>query len=198
MLTQNTPALETGRLILRKFTENDIEAVLAIYGDEEVNAFLPWFPLKSLKEAEHFFREKYAESYRQPTGYRYAVCLKTDNIPIGYVHVSPDDSCDFGYALRKGFQRKGIATEAGRAVLEQLKRDGFQYITATHDVHNPRSGNVMKRLGMSYKYTYREIWQPKNFEVTFRMYQLNFDGCRERTYRKYQDMYETHFIESGV
>ncbi|NLT58674.1 MAG: GNAT family N-acetyltransferase, partial [Clostridiales bacterium] len=42
--TINTPALETERLILRKFTENDLEALLAIYGDEEVNTYLPWFP----------------------------------------------------------------------------------------------------------------------------------------------------------
>ena len=44
----NTPAIETERLILRKFTENDLEAFYLIYSDEEVNNFLPWFPLKTL------------------------------------------------------------------------------------------------------------------------------------------------------
>lgn len=43
----NTPALTTERLILRKFTKNDIEAVYKIYSDEEVNKFLPWFTLTS-------------------------------------------------------------------------------------------------------------------------------------------------------
>ena len=47
----NTPTLETKRLILRKFAKNDIEALFDIYKDEEVNVYLPWFPLKSLKEA---------------------------------------------------------------------------------------------------------------------------------------------------
>lgn len=37
----NTPALETERLILRKFTENDIEALFFILKDEDVNKFLP-------------------------------------------------------------------------------------------------------------------------------------------------------------
>ncbi len=37
----NTPTLETDRLILRKFTENDIEALFLILKDEEVNRFLP-------------------------------------------------------------------------------------------------------------------------------------------------------------
>lgn len=27
-----------------------------------------------------------------------------------------------------------------------------------------------------YCYSYKQQWQPKNFPVTFRMYQLNFDG----------------------
>ena len=34
----------------------------------------------------------------------------------------------------------------------------------------------MKRIGMSYRYSYKELWQPKNFPVIFRMYQLNLDG----------------------
>ena len=37
----NTPALETERLILRKFTEQDMEALFLILQDEEVNRFLP-------------------------------------------------------------------------------------------------------------------------------------------------------------
>ena len=54
----NTPTLETERLILRKFTEDDLEALYQIYSDEEVNRFLPWFPLKSMDEARTFFEER--------------------------------------------------------------------------------------------------------------------------------------------
>ena len=46
----NTPMLETERLILRKFTENDLEALFLILKDEEVNRFLPWFPMKNLED----------------------------------------------------------------------------------------------------------------------------------------------------
>ena len=48
---------------------------------------------------------------------------------------------------------------------------------------------------MEYKYSYTEQWQPKNFSVTFRMYQLNFDGQNDRVYKKYWDTYGTHFVE---
>ena len=37
----NTPTLKTERLILRKFTEQDMKTLFLILKDEEVNKFLP-------------------------------------------------------------------------------------------------------------------------------------------------------------
>ena len=125
----------------------------------------------------------------------YAICRKEAPAPIGYVHVSGNDSHDLGYGLKKEFWHKGFCTEACQAVIGQLKQTGIPYITATHDVNNPRSGKVMQALGMKYQYSYEELWQPKNFLVTFRMYQLNFDKEKDRVYRKYWDKYPIHFIE---
>ncbi len=194
MNPNRTPLLKTERLILRKFAEQDAQALLEILGDIEVNRFLPMFPLKTLDEAQACLR-RYQEENEQQKGYRYAICLKEDNRPIGYVHTSREESHDFGYGLKKEFWHRGIITEASRAVVEQLKRDGLPYITATHDVKNPRSGAVMKKLGMKYQYSYEELWQPKNILVTFRMYQLNLDGNNERVYRGYWEHYPVHFIE---
>lgn len=98
-----------------------------------------------------------------------------------------------GYALRKEFWHKGITSEACAAIIERLKKVSFPFITATHDIHNPYSGEVMKKIGMSYRYSYKEQWQPKNILVTFRMYQLNLDEI-ERTYTEYQKKYP-YFIE---
>ncbi len=151
----NTPTLETERLILRRFTKRDMEALFLILKDEEVNKFLP----------------------------------------IGYINVSMEENHDFGYGLRKEFWHKGIVTEAGKAVVEQVKKDGLPYITATHDRNNPRSGNVMQKVGMTYCYSYEEQWQPKDFPVIFRMYQLNFDGNDDFVYKKYWNMYSNHFVE---
>lgn len=181
----NTPKIITEELILRKFTIDDLEAIFSIYADREANTYLPWFPMENLKEAETLFEEKYQKAYEKTHGYHYAICLKHDNIPIGYVNVSMDDSHDFGYGLRREFWHKGIVTEAGQAVIAQLKKDNVPYITATHDVNNVRSGNVMKRLGMSYQYSYEEQWQPKNLLVTFRMYQLNLKEDCKNVYMKY-------------
>lgn len=121
----NTPEIVTERLILRKFTANDPDA------------------------------------------------LKHNNIPVGYVKADLDDSHDSGDGLCKEFRHKGI------------------------DVNNIRSGNVMKRLGMTYRYSYEEQWQPKNFPVTFRMYQLNLNVEKEYIYRKYWDISDVRFVEGG-
>ena len=192
----NTLTLETKRLILRRFTEKDIDALFLILKDEEVNKFLPWYPVKNLEEAKRFYEERYAEKYNRPQGYDYAICLKSDNFPIGYVNVDTEEPHDFGYALRKEFWHKGIVTEAGMAVAEQVKRDGLPYITATHDRNNPRSGNVMRKVGMKYCYSYEEQWQPKDFPVVFRMYQLNFDGNNDFVYKEYWNKYQNHFVEN--
>ncbi len=194
----NTPTLNTERLILRKFTEDDLEALYAIYSDEEVNRFLPWFPLKNLEETRTFFKERYETQYEKPQAYAYAICLKTDNVPIGYINVDMEDHHDFGYGLRKEFWHRGIVTEAARAVIEQVKMDGLPYITATHDRNNPRSGGVMRNVGMKYQYSYEEQWQPKDIPVTFRMYQLNLDGNEERVYRKYWDISDVRFVETEL
>lgn len=194
----NTPRLETERLILRKFAEDDLEALYYIHSDEEVNRFLPWFPLRNMEDARAFYEEQLVSRYREERAYNYAVCMKENDYPVGYVNVSMDDSYDFGYGLRREFWHRGIITEAGKAVIEQLLRDGIPYITATHDVNNPRSGRVMKRLGMKYRYSYQEQWQPKNIQVIFRMYQLNLDGNESRIYQRYWNKSEVHFIERDV
>lgn len=192
----NTPKIVTERLILRKFTENDLNALFFIYADKEVNTYLPWFPIENLEEAKVLWEERYLKAYLKPQGYHYAICLKHDNIPVGYVNVGMDDSHDFGYGLCKEFWHKGIATEASQAVITQLKKDKIPYVTATHDINNVRSGNEMKRLGMSYQYSYEELWQPKDILVTFRMYQLNLNGEKQSVYMKYWNASAVHFIET--
>ncbi len=194
-IQNNTPTLETERLILRKFTEKDMEALFLILKDEEVNRFLPWYPLKSMEETRKFYEERYVSKYEQPQGYAYAVCLKADNVPIGYIKVDMEEHHDLGYGMRKEFWHRGIVTEAGKDVVEQVRKDGLPYITATHDKNNPRSGNVMKKLGMKYCYSYEEQWQPKDFPVIFRMYQLNFNGNTDFVYQKYWNESKKHFIE---
>ena len=168
--------IETERLILRHFTDKDANALFTILSDEDVNKFLPMFPLKNIEETKTYIQNRYTAKYTQNKGFYYAICLKENDI-------------------KKEFWHQGICTEACRAVIDILKQTDTPYITATHDINNPRSGKVMQALGMKYQYSYEELWQPKNILVTFRMYQLNFDNQEDRIYKKYWDTYPIHFIE---
>lgn len=192
----NTPELRTERLILRKFEEEDLKALYEIYSDIEVNRFLPWFPVRTMAEAKKIYKEHFQCRYHQQRAYNYAICLKEDNYPISYLNIEMSGSYDLGYGLRKEFWNKGIVTEAGRSVIEQLRKDGIPYLTATHDVNNPASGRVMEKLGMKYQYSYEEQWQPKDMPVIFRMYQRNLDGQNDRVYQRYWDESRVHFIEN--
>lgn len=196
MKYENTPTIKTQRLTLRKWNANDAQALLELLSDEAVNQFLPWFPIKSPEEAAAFLQERFLTYYDKPSAYRYAICDGQDR-PIGYVWLSDNESHDFGYGLIKQEWHKGIVTEAAKAVVEQIKNAGYPYLTATHDVNNPHSGDVMKKLGMTYRYSYVEQWQPKDFPVTFRMYQLDFDNS-QRTYGDYWNQSQQHFIESAL
>lgn len=193
-----TPLLQTERLLLRRFFPEDVPALFLLLQDEEVNTFLPWFALKDIQEAETFYRERIAPEYEKPQARFYAVCLREDNVPIGYITVGAEESRDLGYALRRQFWHRGIMTEAGIEVLKELEGAGIPFVTATHDVKNPKSGGVMRRLGLKYQYSYVEQWQPKDIPVTFRMYQRNLDGDPRHVFLKYWQTYPVHFIEKEL
>ena len=189
----NTPTLTTERLTLRRFTEGDMAALFRILRDGTVNEFLPWYPVKDIAETKQFYEERYAAKYARPRAYAYAICLKGGG-PVGYINVDTEEPYDLGYGLLREFWHRGIVTEAARAVIEQVKKDGLPYITATHDRNNPRSGGVMRNVGMEYRYSYEEQWQPKDIPVVFRMYQLNFDGSGF-VYKKYWEESKDRFVE---
>jgi len=74
---------------------------------------------------------QFAVKYAQKCAYNYAICIKEDNYPIRYVNVTTNHSHDLGYGLRKEFWHKGIAAEAGRAVVGQYsKRLGMEQANA--------------------------------------------------------------------
>lgn len=56
----------------------------------------------------------------------------------------------------------------------------------------------MRNVGMTYRYSYEEQWQPKNILVTFRLYQLNLDGRESRVYTTYWDNSAVHYREPDL
>ncbi len=174
---ENTPTLETKRLLLRRFTDADLQDMFCIYSDPDVNTFLPWFPFETIEETKTYLHSNIYADYEKEIAYRYAIELKNTKQVVGYLSLTGIDAekaCgDLGYGLRQEFWGQGIIPEAASELLTLLKKNGFQYITATHDVNNPKSGRVMEKIGMTYQSSYDEQWQPKNFKVTFKLYRID-------------------------
>lgn len=89
---------ETDRLLIRKFEETDMEALYLLLKDEEVNTFLPWFPVKNVEETKEFYRKHFAGEK-----YGFAICLKEDNYPIGYIKAETNETMILAMHCVKSF-----------------------------------------------------------------------------------------------
>lgn len=190
----NNELIITKRLLLRHFNELDAADLYNILSDEEVTKFLPMFPLQNEAEAKEYIKKRFLDHYAKGDCWHYAICLKDGEL-VGFINIAQDDSHDLGYCIKKSSWHQGVASEAALAVVECFKACGGDYITATHDINNLNSGKVMKKIGMHYCYSYEEQWQPKDFKVTFRLWQLNFDG-KQNVYQKYWQQSDCHYIET--
>lgn len=184
--------MTTDRLKLRPFTAADLPDFLALQQDAEVNRFLPWFAPADDAASLKLLHAQYLDD---PDGEALAICRRADSRVIGYVHAAASPAHDLGYGLRRDAWGQGFMTEAVTALIARLPVAAYPFLTATHDVNNPRSGAVMQRVGMTYQYTYREQWQPKDYPVDFRLYLLNRDGHTQRQFLKYWHQSTRHWVE---
>ncbi|MCI2038120.1 MAG: GNAT family N-acetyltransferase, partial [Lactobacillus sp.] len=135
--------IQTKCLTLRPFTAADLPAFMAIQQDPEVNRFLPWFMPQNQAEGLKLLHEQYLD---QPDGEALAICLRATGQVIGYVHAEASEAHDLGYGLRRSSWGHGYMIEAAAALIVALPVSDYPFLTATHDVNNPKSGAVMQRL----------------------------------------------------
>ncbi len=190
---ENSPTLETERLILRKFQEDDLNAFLEIVSDENVTRYLPWNTITEAEEAMKFLESKFLQTYKNKEEYRYAICLRKDNKPIGFIGIFHWEDCSFGYGLKSPYWNQGIATEAAHRFVEKIRANGYSFLTAIFDVNNPASGKIMEHIGMKYKYSFIT----KGEAILFRLYQINFNEKDDNVYMGYWENAEKAYIEKN-
>ncbi|WP_206922019.1 GNAT family N-acetyltransferase [Alicyclobacillus suci] len=150
--------LQTERLILRRWTENDVAAMAAINADDEV---MRWIG-KGVPATVDETREAIArwESGWEERGYGlFAVEVRETKQLAGFVGLSvptflPEvlPAVEIGWRLGLPFWGLGIATEAAKEVL----RFGFQdcnldEIISICQVGNHASERVMQKIGMRFE-----------------------------------------------
>jgi RimJ/RimL family protein N-acetyltransferase len=147
--------LETNRLFLRQFNENDIDAVFAMRSDAGVMRFIRE-PQAQRSEAENWIKLVSSRWEKEKIGFC-AVIKKSSNQFIGWCglwRLTETDEIELGYALIEDFQGKGFAVEAAEAFLHYgFETLNLREIVAVARPENRASWRVMERLGMTYDYT---------------------------------------------
>lgn len=148
---------ETDRLIVREWEKEDYKDLFELASDSEITKFLHYKTYENIEEAKNRI-ENVRESYKSsPLINNFAVVCKADNKVIGDVNISSykpqaGGNVHIGYTLNRKYQGKGFATEAIIGVFKFIKKNNIaKRIEATHDLANPKSGNVLKRAGMTFE-----------------------------------------------
>lgn len=149
--------LETDRLILRAFNEDDLKDFNEYAKVEGVGEMAGWKHHESLDESEDillmFIREKNI----------FAIVLKENNKVIGSIgiHNYNEDifseelkmllGCEIGYVLSKEYWGQSIMVEANKAIMDYLfNKEKFNFLTCSHFDFNNQSKRVIEKLGYKY------------------------------------------------
>ena len=161
MTHKGTLTLRTDRLILRRFTLADAEAMYENWASEDaVTEYLTW-PSHPSVDVTRMVIGDWVKGYESADFYQWAIELKELGQVVGSISVVTQkptvDSCELGWCIGSRWWGQGIMPEAGRAVLGYLFDEvGFDRIAAAHAAGNPKSGRVMQKLGMRYEGTFRQ------------------------------------------
>ena len=137
----------TERLLLRPGWAEDAPALAKAIADEMIVRNLssaPW-PF-SLRDAE-----AHLAAPRDPLLPSLLILERTDGAPllVGSCGLGrrASGAVEFGYWIARPHWGRGLATEAGRALIGIAKALGLARLEASHFLDNPASGRVLEKLG---------------------------------------------------
>jgi RimJ/RimL family protein N-acetyltransferase len=157
--------LETDRLRLRPFTQDDVVNLVELDADPEVMRYITGGRATPREEIE---REELPAFMSGTGGYGFwAAVEKATGEFIGWFHLRPrDDGAadepELGYRLRRSAWGKGYATEGARALIEKAFTElGGQRVWAETMVVHTASHRVMEKAGLKYVRTFHADWPYK-------------------------------------
>ena len=153
--------IRTERLLLRGFTQDDFEDVHAYAIDPDVVRYMDWGP-NSLEDTQAFLDRSFAAQLRWPrSDVNLAVQHVADGRVIGAIRLGVNNEAtrtgDVGYSLNSAYWRRGLGTEAARAMIGAgFGVLGLHRIWAECDVRNAGSYGIMEKLGMRQEAHFRQ------------------------------------------
>jgi len=149
-----TLPIETERLRIRAYTAADLEALLGMFGREDVSRYLNWEPMDRERATALLERRlRQASMEKEGEGLGLALEERSSGRFVGEVILrwlsEASRQGEIGWALHPDAQGKGYATEASREMLRLgFEELGLHRIIAECDPRNVASIRVMERLGM--------------------------------------------------
>jgi ribosomal-protein-serine acetyltransferase len=144
--------LEYGPVTLRRYREDDLDALLQAVSESEdhLRPWLPWAAGHS-RESEAEFLAQATQNWEAGTVYNYAIitggalaggCALIDRIG--------PDGLEIGYWVHRAWTRRGLATAASAALVDQAFRlPGVDRVEIVHDELNVASAGIPRKLGFT-------------------------------------------------
>lgn len=145
--------LETPRLVLGQFTEDDAPLILDLNSDPEIVRYVHEPVLTTEEQAKKILTDIILPQYKNNLG-RWAAYTKSNNEFIGWCGLKyrPElDEIDLGYRLKQAAWGKGYATEAAKHTLDHGLNDlHLNIITGRAHIENIASIKVLEKIGMQF------------------------------------------------
>jgi len=147
--------VETSRLLLRPWREEDDVELQRLFGDPEVRGARNMPPDRIARLAEGSLRQWRANGFGP-----WAAIDKTTGSWIGRVGLDQlddwpgDDKIEVGFELHKAWWGRGLATEAARAALAfGFEQHGLHRIISVTAAAQAAARRVMEKAGLRYRGT---------------------------------------------
>jgi len=148
--------LETERLLLRRFTHDDVDNLYDLDSDPEVMRYVTGGATTPREVVERVDLPAFMSYYDRVDGYGFWAAIdKTTDRFLGWFHLRPQegdplDQPELGYRLRREVWGMGYATEGARALIRKGFTDlGAQRVVALAFRDNLASRRVMEKSGMT-------------------------------------------------
>lgn len=146
--------LETERLVLRPWREEDAADLYRYASDPLIGPPAGWPPHKSFEDSCEIIKTVLSATET------YAVCMKDDNRAIGSISLKMAgvtdmtermDECELGYWIGREFWGKGLIPEAAAELIRHgFEELGMRAIWCGYYEGNAKSRRVQDKLGFTY------------------------------------------------
>ena len=158
--------LETERLILRPWSEEDAAECYRYAKDPDIGPAAGWPVHTSVENSREIIRNVLSKPET------YAIVLKETGLPVGSIGLhrndlaTGDDDAELGYWLGKPYWGQGIVPEAARELLRHAFEDrGLARVWCGYYDGNEKSRRVQEKLGFSHQWTSESVPVPQLGEV---------------------------------